>query len=31
MDRWLLLPIEQRTVVRWGMVSSATVTPGRRR
>jgi NitT/TauT family transport system permease protein/taurine transport system permease protein len=31
MDRWLLLPIEQRTVVRWGMISSATVTPGRRR
>jgi NitT/TauT family transport system permease protein/taurine transport system permease protein len=23
MDRWLLLPIERRTVVRWGLVASA--------
>jgi hypothetical protein len=22
MDRWLLLPIERRTVVRWGLVAS---------
>jgi len=25
MDRWLLLPIEQRTVQRWGLVSDAEV------
>jgi NitT/TauT family transport system permease protein/taurine transport system permease protein len=23
MDRWLLLPIERRTVQRWGLVSDA--------
>ena len=25
MDRWLLLPIERRTIQRWGLVSDAEV------
>ena len=28
MDRWLLLPIERRTVQRWGLVASSSACPG---